>query len=504
MENIKQLLAENEALKAELLVLKAREEKNDYKRFFHHFPDIVVVVNIHYLFEYLHIPNIPTSITDTMIGKDAYSNTPAPMRAKMMEAFEKVFKNKEIVIYESEGESLGAYKYFSNYLTPILDEQGTVTHAYMVSKDISNQKKSEFESKSLQQNLSALFHSMKHVCTIFDLELNVIWFNEVSSKLTYLIFNKQIEIGTNPINVFPPPVYEAFKDLFEKAKSGIPIKYTRKYSMEDEYLVYEFSLLPIMENNKLLAIAHIGIDVTELALKEENSKIINQELVLQNQQLNQYSNIISHNLRGPISTLMGIANIIDSCREDEILVDKLLKQVKPITQKLDTILQDLNVLLNYKDQENSVRQKVDLNLLLEDIKDFFDITNLNQISILSDFKEATVLFTIRGYIHSILFNLVSNAIKYKKINEEAIIKLKSYKTTEGKICIEISDNGLGIDLEKHGSKLFGFYKRFHNHVEGKGIGLHMTKTQIELLGGSIEVESKVMVGSVFKIYLPEN
>jgi signal transduction histidine kinase len=201
---------------------------------------------------------------------------------------------------------------------------------------------------------------------------------------------------------------------------------------------------------------------------------------------------------------MGIANVIDKCNDDQMAKEILFGQIKPIIEKLDRIIIDMNLLLNHTYQLDLGWENVELNTLLDDIKDIIDISKNDQILIKNDFKKVPMLYTIKGYIHSILFNLLSNAIKYKKSNQKAIISIKTHKAMGDKICLEIADNGIGIDLNLHGKKIFGFHKRFHNHVEGRGMGLHMTKTQIELMGGSIEVESKVMVGTKFKIYLPVN
>lgn len=119
-----------------------------------------------------------------------------------------------------------------------------------------------------------------------------------------------------------------------------------------------------------------------------------------------------------------------------------------------------------------------------------------------DFSAYPVIYSVKSYIHNLLYNLISNAIKYKKHSLAPEIYLSSYKVDDHKFCIECRDNGIGLDLERHKGKLFGFYKRFHTHVEGKGIGLHIVKKQIELLNGQIEVTSAIDEGTTFKILLP--
>lgn len=117
--------------------------------------------------------------------------------------------------------------------------------------------------------------------------------------------------------------------------------------------------------------------------------------------------------------------------------------------------------------------------------------------------EATELFIIKSFLQSILYNLISNAIKYKSLQRrpECVITLTK---VDNNIIIVVADNGIGIDLIKNGAYIFGLYKRFHLEVEGKGLGLNMTKTQVEALGGSISVQSQLDKGTTFTITIPSD
>jgi signal transduction histidine kinase len=109
------------------------------------------------------------------------------------------------------------------------------------------------------------------------------------------------------------------------------------------------------------------------------------------------------------------------------------------------------------------------------------------------------LDTIPAYLESILLNIISNAIKYHNPDKKPIIEIKAQKEDDF-ICLFVKDNGLGIDLHRYREKLFGMYKTFHNNENARGFGLYITKSQVETLGGKIEVESQPNKGSNFKIY----
>jgi signal transduction histidine kinase len=120
------------------------------------------------------------------------------------------------------------------------------------------------------------------------------------------------------------------------------------------------------------------------------------------------------------------------------------------------------------------------------------------VKIICDFAEADEMFAIKSYLYSIFFNLISNSIKYRHSDRLPIIEITSFKNNTG-IQLVYKDNGLGIDLNNKGDQVFGLYKRFHNHTEGKGMGLFMVKAQVETLGGQIRIESEVNKGTTFKI-----
>jgi signal transduction histidine kinase len=121
-----------------------------------------------------------------------------------------------------------------------------------------------------------------------------------------------------------------------------------------------------------------------------------------------------------------------------------------------------------------------------------------EIRIETDFSQAEKIFSLKTYIYSIFYNLIINSIKYKQPTLPSVISIKSYRDWD-KLFLIFKDNGLGIDLTKNGAQVFGLYKRFHSHIEGKGLGLFMVKTAVEMLGGSISIASAVNKGTIFTI-----
>jgi signal transduction histidine kinase len=137
--------------------------------------------------------------------------------------------------------------------------------------------------------------------------------------------------------------------------------------------------------------------------------------------------------------------------------------------------------------------------LVNDIK--FSIKNLVDkyaIEIKYDFSEANEYFTLKPYLYSIFYNLISNSVKYRRPDIETFIKVESHRI-KNMLQLVFTDNGMGIDLEKNRDQVFGLYRRFHPDIEGKGMGLYMVKTQVETLGGKIYIHSEENKGTRFTI-----
>jgi signal transduction histidine kinase len=239
----------------------------------------------------------------------------------------------------------------------------------------------------------------------------------------------------------------------------------------------------------------------ELKANEEELMQINRELIYQNEQLNQFSYIVSHNLRGPVSTILGITNIFESQNNTLEFKDELVKHIQKSTRHLETIIRDLNDILSQTKEVDHHRTVVDFNTELSIILDFYQPQiEKSEAIIYKDFSKAPSVMAIKSFIHSILSNLISNSFKYKKPGLPVTISITS-EVKDNYTVVTHADNGIGIDLKLHKNKIFGFYKRFHTHVEGKGLGLHLIKTQVEMMGGRVEVESEVGKGTTFRILL---
>lgn len=228
----------------------------------------------------------------------------------------------------------------------------------------------------------------------------------------------------------------------------------------------------------------------------------NVELARQNNQLEQFSYIIAHNLRGGVARILGLANLIKGRPFNPEQDQKVVDLIHASVLELDTTIYDLNGILEIKKGIHSSYEIINFNDCFAKIKNVLNdkIKESNAI-IDADFSEAATCYAVPSYIESILYNLTSNGIKYRAPDRPPSISIKTSKENE-KLVLKISDNGIGMDLSSLKEKVFTLYQRFHHHVEGKGLGLFLVKTQVEALNGTIEINSKVNEGTTFTIRLP--
>lgn len=281
------------------------------------------------------------------------------------------------------------------------------------------------------------------------------------------------------------------EELFIKHKNGnqIPIQISLGPVVTAEGLLISIAIRDITQQKN-----------DQIRILETNNrlKVSSEKLKFQNRQLSDFNHITSHNLRAPVSNLNSLLKLYKVEKDDgrrAILFEKFEKVIIHLSTTLETLIETLRI----KSETPSNAKEISFATMLEKTKDMLAGQILDTEAIIeADFSEAPEIIYNEVYLESIFQNLISNAIKYRSPERVPYIQLKTAKKN-GKTSLSVSDNGLGIDLKKHGSKLFGLNKVFHRHPEAKGVGLFLTRAQVEALGGSIKAESEVGKGTTFHI-----
>jgi signal transduction histidine kinase len=273
-----------------------------------------------------------------------------------------------------------------------------------------------------------------------------------------------------------------------------------RFMHENGSIRYGYMEAKFRFNKDRLAIRLFGIiqDITDLKRADmERTKMVN-DLMVRNNDLEQFAYIISHNLRAPVANIIGASNALNDSDVTAEEQDILSKAINTSVIKLDNVVKDLNHILQIKSSINETKEVVNFSELVNDIKE--SIKNLieDRVTIEHDFSSLNEYVTIKPYLYSIFYNLISNSIKYRRSDVLGSIIIKSL-TEKDTVKLVFTDNGRGIDMTKNKDHVFGLYKRFHPGTEGKGMGLYMVKTQVETLGGKITIKSEENIGSEFII-----
>lgn len=266
------------------------------------------------------------------------------------------------------------------------------------------------------------------------------------------------------------------------------------------YFVYH----NLLTNDLLDKQAKLEQEVLKRAESETNIKKLFDDLSRSYKNLEQFSFVVSHNMRAPLANIKGFITLYNKEAESPEENNKIVGFMEQAANHLDDILSDLNFIL--KNKNTALETKEDL-VLSEYIPTIIRSLRKEIAACNADFQleipEGMRIKSVKSILTSILYNLFQNAIKYRKNWISPIVSVR-FSVQDDYNVIKISDNGVGIDLAKYNDRIFKLYSRFHRNTDGKGLGLYLVKTHIELLGGSIQVQSEVNQGTVFVIYLPIN
>jgi len=239
-------------------------------------------------------------------------------------------------------------------------------------------------------------------------------------------------------------------------------------------------------------------------IQEQNARLtdVASALKRKNDQLEEFAQIVSHNLRGPIGNILSLISFYEETTSDKERTE-YFNLLKTSSHAVHHTFNELVEVLKIRQHTDIERQMLSFESVFEKVRQMFAAKiNETKAVITTDFKVDSIHYP-NIYLESILLNLLSNSLKYRKKNLAPTISFKTY-AMDGSTVLEVSDNGLGIDLERYGHQVFKLNKTFHLHSEARGIGLFITKNQVEAMGGEIKVFSKPNEGATFVVNLNKN
>ena len=319
------------------------------------------------------------------------------------------------------------------------------------------------------------------------------------------ILDTESVIGKNIFDVFPWLVGTTFHSrVKECVAKQAPVSFFNYLPELDTW--YEFLLAPMDDGSISIFTRNITYSKKlQRELRKANDQLsnLNKYLVNQNKQLEDFAHITSHNLRAPIANLKALLQLHkDSGSPEE--KEMYIHMLDEVIMKIDETLNDLVEVIQIRKDLNVEQEKLSFAERLQKVKEIL-LVDIEQsgIQLLEDFQAAPTIEYPKIYLDSLLQNLLTNAIKYRSTDRQPSVHFKAWHE-DGVVKLTVEDNGIGIDMQRYGNKIFGFRKTFHKNKDAKGIGLFITKSQVEAMGGQIKVESEPGVGTKFIItFRPE-
>jgi len=396
----------------------------------------------------------------------------------------------------------GSHYWVESTIVPFLNSKGKPYQYVSIRVDITEKKIQQELFYKAEANLRTIFNHTDTAFILVDEDFKIISFNKMAEVYAWKEFRRIMTEGSDAKRLLFKQRKSHQGNIIQRVMQGEIISYEINFKQKDESINwYNAKWINVNDNanNSIGVIVAIN-DITANKLLEIERGRITADLIQRNKDLEQLTYIISHNLRAPVANIIGLANLVDVAEIPGEENQELISGIKFCINQLDQIILDLNHILQvkraYEKLENVYFERLTF-AITESIQQLID---KEKVTFNINFTEVNSIITLKSYIYSIFYNLIVNSIKYREPGRDPVIKLSSQKSGN-KIILNFEDNGRGIDLKKNDKNIFGLYKRFDTSVEGKGMGLFMVKTQVEALGGRINVTSKIKKGTKFKIEL---
>ncbi|RZK78030.1 MAG: PAS domain S-box protein [Pedobacter sp.] len=382
------------------------------------------------------------------------------------------------------------------------------TPLYFISqlKDITERKKNADRLHKERQRLNNVIESTQ----IGTWEWNIITGKRTNDERCYTM------LGYNKSELEPHQLSDIYKGihpedepkaqaLMDECLSGETDLYHSEYRMKAKdgswvWMESHGKVIRWSEDGKPMVMLGTRQDITKRKLVEVERLKTMEIISDQNKRLINFAHIVSHNLRshaGNFQMMLELYKLENDEDEKKHMIDLLMQNAENLTETIANLNEVVSFQFDNNKQTKLIKLDEQIRKTIVNIQALVEQENAS-FSIFVD-PDLHVNYN-PAYLESILLNFFTNAVKYKHPNRLPEVIVSAF-VEDGHTIIEIKDNGIGIDLELHGNKLFGMYKTFHNHADARGIGLFITKNQVEAMGGTIKVFSEVGVGTTFKIFI---
>lgn len=386
-----------------------------------------------------------------------------------------------------------------------LYNNGTYVGLIGIIQDITDYVLTEQKTKNNEHLLKTLINNLPVQIYIKDTESRKLLANKPELEFCGKTHENDV-IGKNDYELYERNIAQAFIDEDMEVMISQNPMLNKEIFMEKpdgSTATYLSSKIPLKGiNGEVNGLVGIAMDISDLKQKEKELKKLISITSLQNKKLVNFAHIVSHNLRSHSANFSMLLDFLSTEKNEQERI-KIVRMLTDASNKLMETLHNLNEIVAINTESTIDKKSVNLNEGINTVLgNLAGLLNRNKATVITEIPKNTHINVIPEYLESILFHIVSNAIKYKKPDIDPIIKF-SLTYIQNYTVLSIEDNGLGIDLKKFGNKLFGMYKTFHGNEDARGLGLYIVKNKIEAMEGKINAKSQIGVGTTFNLYFNE-
>ncbi|WP_375433953.1 PAS domain S-box protein [uncultured Hymenobacter sp.] len=427
----------------------------------------------------------------------------------------------------------GAYRWFLVRATPLRNDQGVIIRWFGADTDIHDQKRLE----------QALLESEQYFRVMADRVPVVIWVTLPDGRCTYLNqqwydYSGQTEaqaLNFGWLDAVHPDEAAPARTVFQDSNARqVPFNYVYRLKSKDgtyrwfadmgqpkfnsagEYEGFVGAVVDIHERKMAehalrLASQKLATTNKDLRTANQQSELANAELAFTNEQLTRINQDLdnfvytaSHDLRQPVNNLAGVFEELKrSATFHDPEAEQLVEMFEGALNQIHSTIQGLAEVVHVerRNDEAPLEPVALLPLTSGVIQSMQSQVDAAEAEFELDFNAVPTVRFAQLNLQSILYNLLSNALKYAHPDRKPVVRVSSETTKNGTPVLVVQDNGLGLDMARYGDDLFKMFRRFHDHVAGSGMGLYLVKRIVQQAGGHIKVDSTVGVGTTFRIYL---
>ena len=386
-----------------------------------------------------------------------------------------------------------------------LYKDGEVTRLLGTFQDVTDQVEQQIKTKENEQLLRTLIDNLPLNLYIKDAESRKVLVNQ--AECDYLgVTDPEDLVGMSDFDLYNENIAQISRDedlQVMKTKKPIIGKRTVNIKKDGTSTSFLTSKIPLSNlEGECKGLIGISMDISEIIQKENQLSDLINVTAIQNKKLINFAHIVSHNLRSHTANFSMLVDFLVKEDEESEKI-RILDMLTKASDNLMDTLENLNEVVDISTNVNLEKKPLNLNEYIKKVKENLTaFLHQNKVEIKNNISDKVYVKAVPAYLESIVLNLLTNSVKYQHPDRTPEIVL-STKKQDDSIILTVEDNGLGIDLEKYGKKLFGMYKTFHNNSDARGIGLYITKNQIEAMGGCIVAHSEANKGSAFSVHFKD-